>query len=251
MADIVLIHGFPLDASMWEAQVAALQAAGHRVLTPEVGGLGASTIPAGTPDVQALAEQVVAAMDSAGFGRAVIGGLSMGGYVAMAMLRVAPERVAGLVFMDTKAAADDPARWATRMQVAASVRDSNSVEALARTMPTTLISEASRAVQPALAQRVADLIRRAQPESVAWCQEAMASRPDSLTTLRSAGALPALVLCGRDDEVTPVSDHEQLVAALRDAGGRPEFVVVPGAGHLAPMEDPAAVSTALVEFLSR
>ena len=236
---------------MWDAQVAALTAAGHRVLTPEVGGLGASAVPDCAPDVDAMAEQVVDAMREAGIEQAVIGGLSMGGYVAMAMLRVAPERVGGLILMDTKAGADDPARRATRMQVAASVRASGSVEALARTMPATLVSENSESLHPGLRDTVADRIRRARPEAVAWCQEAMASRPDSLTTLRSAGALPSLVLCGGDDAVTPVADHEQLVAALRDAGGQPMFAVVPGAGHLAPLEAPAAVSEALLEFLPR
>ena len=186
---------------------------------------------------------------SAGFETAFIGGLSMGGYVAMAMLRVSPERVGGLILMDTKAGADDPSRRATRMQVAASVRESGSVEALARTMPVTLVSDASELRHPGLRESVTDHIRLASPEAVAWCQEAMASRPDSLTTLRSSGALPSLVVCGADDQVTPVTDHEQLVAALRDAGGRPEFVVIPEAGHLPPLEPAARVNRALLEFL--
>jgi pimeloyl-ACP methyl ester carboxylesterase len=118
------------------------------------------------------------------------------------------------------------------------VRQSNSVETLARTMPATLVSAATAELQPELLAHLGARIRTAQPAAVAWCQEAMASRPDSLTTLRSAGALPALVLCGSDDDITPMSDHEQLVAALRDVGGHPQFVVVPSAGHLVPMEAP-------------
>lgn len=235
---------------MWSAQALALQNAGHRVLTPDIGGLGTSSIPTGSADVDQMANQVVEEMVAAGWERAVIGGLSMGGYVAMAMLRVAPQKVAGLILIDTKASADDPARRATRLKVAQAAREGNSVQALARTMPLTLLSAASRGSQPELLADLETRIRHANPEAVAWCQEAMASRPDSLTTLRSAGALPALVLCGSDDEVTPLRDHEQMVAALRDAGGHPEFVVVQGAGHLAPMENSSAVNASLLEFLS-
>jgi pimeloyl-ACP methyl ester carboxylesterase len=234
---------------MWHAQVAALRAVGHRVIAPEVGGLGASRIPDGSPDVNAMAEQVVDAMGAAHIERAYVGGLSMGGYVAMAMLRVAPQHVGGLMLMDTKAAADDPKRRSTRLDIAAKIRSSESVATLARTMPATLVSDTSESARPGLRESVADQIRLAQPEATAWCQEAMASRPDSLTTLRSAGALPALVLCGSEDQVTPVADHEQLSAALRDAGGNPRLVVVSGAGHLPPLENPDAVSTALISFL--
>ena len=188
-------------------------------------------------------------MTAAGLEHAVIGGLSMGGYVAMAMLRVAPHMVSGLVLMDTKASADDPARRQTRRDTAEHVRREASTEALARTMPTSLLSATSMRANPALAEAVADRIRAADPEAVAWCQEAMATRPDSLTTLRSAGALPALVMCGEEDAVTPPAEHAQMVAALRDAGGRPQFVVIPHAGHVAPLEQPERVNEALVAFL--
>lgn len=249
MRNIVLIHGFPLDATMWDSQAHALSKAGHQVLLPEIGGLGSSTIPDSEPDIHAMAAQVADAMQVAHMERAVIGGLSMGGYVAMALLRVAPERVAGLMLLDTKASADEPERRATRMQIAANVRAGNSVESLARTMPATLISDVSEDSQPGLRANVAEMIRRASPTSVAWCQEAMSSRPDSLTTLRSSGAMPSLVLCGSEDSVTPPSDHEQLIAALRDSGGQPKYVVVPGAGHLPPLENPTAVNAAMMEFL--
>lgn len=250
MVDVVLIHGFPLDATMWDSQVAALTAAGHRVLTPEVGGLGESAVPAAPADIAAMAQQVVDAMTDAGWDQAVMGGLSMGGYVAFAMLRVAPHMVSALVLMDTKASADDPARRQTRRDTAAHVRREASTEALARSMPASLLSASSLQGNPELAESVAGRIRAADPEAVAWCQEAMATRPDSLTTLRSAGALPALVLCGEDDAVTPPADHAQMVAALRDAGGNPQFVIIPGAGHLAPMEQPELVNEVLSAFLN-
>ena len=250
MADVVLIHGFPFDATMWAHQVTVLREAGHRVLAMDVGGLGESAIPTATPDVNVMAEQVTIAMDAAGVERAIIGGLSMGGYVAMAMLRFAPERVAGLMLIDTKASADDPERRAMRKSMAETMRQAQSTEVLARSMPQTLVSATTAKTQPSVVIDLADRIRRANQQAVAWCQVAMASRPDSLSTLRSAGALPALVLCGADDMVTPVSDHEQLVAALRDAGGQPQFVVIPEAGHMSALESPDAVSSAIVEFLS-
>lgn len=249
MTAIVLIHGFPLDSSMWAQQVAALTAAGHEVLTPDVGGLGLSEVPAGEPDIHSMAQQVVDAMHTVGWERAVIGGLSMGGYVAMAMLRVAPERLAGLVLMDTKAGADDPVRRQTRRDTAHHVRSAASTEALARSMPTSLLSQYSMRTHPQLAVDIAQTIRRATPEAVAWCQEAMASRPDSLTTLRSAGSLPSLVVCGEEDAVTPVTEHRQVVAALRDAGGNPQLHVIPSAGHLSPMEQPQVVNQTLLDFL--
>ena len=240
---VVLLHAFPLDHRMWEAQVDALRAAGHTVICPDLPGFGGTVLPGGAPDLVSVAHAVVRELDEDGVERAVIAGLSLGGYVAMAMLRIAPERVAALALCDTKAGADAPEAIANRIRIAeAAERDPAGLGRLLRgaLLPGLLASGSAQAA------RVGAWLEAAPAPAVAWYQRAMAARPSSLPDLaRFAG--PALVLWGDRDAISPEPDQRAMLDALRHG----EAVIIAGAGHLSAVEAPEDVSRALLDWLAR
>ncbi|MFE0464900.1 alpha/beta fold hydrolase [Kitasatospora sp. NPDC058965] len=240
---LLLLHAFPLNAAMWRGQLdGSLGQA--RVLAPDLPGFGAAAAPQGEPSLDAWADALAALLDRLGLARAVVGGLSMGGYLAMAFARRHGERVAGLLLADTKASTDAPAALANRERIAAAVLARQSVSLLLeeRTEASLLGPEAGEE----LAAEVRELIAAASPAGVAWAQRAMAGRQAGFETLAHL-RVPAAVVVGQDDRLTPVPDAEELADALPDA----ELTVIPGAGHLAALEAPAAFNAAVTALLRR
>ena len=238
---LVLLHGFPLDHRMWDAVAAALPGgrAVHAVDLPGTPGR-ADALP--EPALEASADDVATTLRAAGIDRAVVAGLSMGGYVALALLESHPGLVAGLALVDTKSTADTPEAHANRLRIAAEVEATGSVDAV-RPMASSLLGETTRAARPGLADEVATWIDQQPPAGIAWSQRAMAARPDRSDVL-SAYRGPVVVVVGDEDTVTPVEAAEHLVAAAADA----RLVVVPRAGHLSAVEQPAAVAAALADL---
>ncbi len=210
-----------------------------RLITPDQRGLGRSPLPETDrePNLDDAARDVVALLDRLELDKVVLGGCSMGGYLTMAVLRVAPERVGGLVFIDTKATADTPDAAQTRHDLAARV-EAEGTGWLPDTLTPGLLAEKAR---PEGAERLRELITTQPPSGVAWAARAMAARPDSVETLRSAD-VPALVVVGEEDGLTPLDAANTLVETLPDA----TLVVLPEAGHLTPLEDPAGVVEAIL-----
>jgi len=241
---LLFLHAFPLDASQWDHQVAALSG-DFRCLRPEMWGCGDSPE---LPDprsatLDGYATAVLHALDTAGVARAVVIGLSMGGYTALALLRRAPERVRALVLASTRAAADTPEQADNRRTMAGlALRDG--VET-AVPMVKRLLGPRARG-EPHIADPVVGRIRRCRPAGIAACQSAMASRPDSTSLLGSVG-VPALVIHGDQDGIVSLDEARAVAAALP----RGEVAVIPGAGHLTNLEDPPAFTAALRGFLER
>lgn len=240
MSRYVLLPAFPLDSRIWNNVVDLLQSAGHEVLTPDIGGLGTSDIPAVAPSVDAMASQVAAAIDSAGWTSAHVGGISMGGYVAMATLRMYPERVDGLGLVCTKASMDSPAKRLERLQQATDM-DSAALAVMARSMSIALVG-----TNKVMSEHVCEWIQEQSPAAVAWCLRAMAARPDSLGVLRTAGSRRVAVVSGEDDVIATEQDVHHITAALADARAKVSSVRLPGVGHLAVLEDPRSVADALL-----
>ena len=166
----------------------------------------------------------------------------MGGYTALALLERHPDLVAGLALMDTKSTADAPEAHANRLRIADEAEASGTVDPV-RAMSGVLLGETTRTLRPEVTATVDRWIGEQTPAAVAWCQRAMAARPDRTDVLRSYDG-PVLVLVGDEDTVTPVAAAEHLVAAAP----RARLVIVPHAGHLTAIEDPAAVAAALSEL---
>lgn len=248
---LVLLHGFPLDHRMW-LDVTDLLPGDPTVLAPDLPGFGLSPIGEDVaeafggdgPSVEVMADGVAATLRGAGVDRAVVAGLSMGGYVAMALAERHAGLLAGLALLDTRSGADTEAARDNRLRVAEAVLAQDSVEPVLG-MRTTLLGATSRATRPDLVEHLETWIGDQGPRGVAWAQRAMAARPDRTEVLGEVGC-PALVVVGEEDELAPVDLARAMAEALAC-----EVVVVPGAGHMTPIENPEPVAAALSALLQR
>lgn len=243
---LVLLHAFPCDGRMWEPQAAAATGEGWRVLVPDLPGFGDSALPAAAPSLDTVADLVVDALDERDVSRCVLGGISLGGYVSMAIARRRPDLVAGLVMCDTKATADGEAARENRERLACMCEDApdDTARILEQAVLPGLLGDTTRADRPEVVERVRGWLGDASAEAVAWYQRAMAGRPDSQQVLRDLD-VPLLVVWGEEDALSGRAEQDLMLACSSDA----VLAAVSGAGHLSNVEDPRAVSTALVEYL--
>lgn len=237
---MVLVHAFPLSAEQWLPQLARVPP-GWRFVAPDLRGFGGGEpgpVPGGIT-MDTYAADVIELMAHLEIPSAVIAGLSMGGYVAFAIARRAPARVAGLVLADTRAAADTADGRAARDRMLALVaRDGP--PGVAREMLPKLLGETTRRDQPDLIDAVQRLIEHNSPDGIAAAVRAMKDRPDSTPRL-SSFTCPVTVVCGDEDVITTVTESEALHRAI--PGSR--FVRIAAAGHLSNLENPAAFTAAL------
>jgi 3-oxoadipate enol-lactonase len=239
---VVLIHAFPLNAELWDGQRSALPD-GWRLFTPDLPGFGGSTGPPAM-SVEAMAASVLAGMDGRGIRRAVIGGMSMGGYVTFALMRMAPERFSGLVLVDTRSTADNDQQKEGRRRMMATARERGAA-AIADEMLPKLLGETTKRERPDVAASVRRMIEGTRADTIAGAVEAMMTRPDS-TPLLAGIRVPTLIVCGEEDTLTPPSDSEAMHRAI--SGSR--LVLLPGAGHLSSVETPGPFNEALHTFLA-
>ncbi|MFB1044481.1 alpha/beta fold hydrolase [Streptomyces chrestomyceticus] len=242
---VLLIHGHPFDHTMWAPQTAALATADHRVLVPDLRGYGTTQVVPGTTRLETFAADLAALLDHLGVAdRIVLGGLSMGGQIAMECARRFPERLRALVLADTFAQAETPeghrARNAMADRLLREGMGGYTEEVLDK-----MIAPRTIATRPAVAEHVRRMMLGAPPEGAAAALRGRAERPDYTATL-SRLAVPALVAVGRDDTYTPVSDAEFLRDRIPDA----RLAVVEDAAHLPNLEQPDAFNTALSAFLA-
>ena len=236
---LVLLHAFPLNAEMWQPQMDGL-ADQWRVIAPDL-----TPERAPKPSVDAMADAVASLLDELGVDQIVLGGLSMGGYVAFAFLRRHPSRVRGLVLADTRAGADSEEVRQRRTAQQAQVR-SEGTAGLVETMVGSLLSEHTRANRPDVVTRARMLMRQASPEHVVAALEAMKRRPDSSPDLAGID-VPALVVVGQHDGPAPPAVAEEMAAQLPDA----RLLVIPRAGHLTNLEDAERFTAELRSFLDQ
>ncbi len=241
---VVFLHGFPHTRALWAHQVAALSVKA-RCIAPDLRGFGESVV-AGPWTMDRYADDVLALLDHLAIERAVIAGLSMGGYVAMACWRRFPGRVLALALLDTQMGADDEAGRAKRDALMTRARDEGPGAVVEAQLPG-MVGKSTRTQRPDVVDRVADMMRSATTEGIVGALTAMRDRPDSTDTVRSI-EVPVLVLVGSEDVLTPPAKSEQLAAALPADTVR-RFEVVEGAGHVSAMERPSAVNHVLSEFL--
>jgi pimeloyl-ACP methyl ester carboxylesterase len=242
---VVLIHGFPLSRQMWQPQVEALVQAGYRVVTPDLPGFGESPSLPGTVSMGKYADAVIGLLDQLGIDRAVVGGMSMGGYVLLNLVERYPQRVTAALYLVTRAAADDAAGKVRRTEMAGAVRSGN-LNVVPDTFDKLLFAAETPARQPQLVGKVRDWMDTAAPEGVAGALLAMRSRKDYVKLLPTL-QVPALVIGAEQDLAIPPVHAEALAAGLPDA----ELHIIPHAGHMANLEQPAAFNKVLLDFLER
>ena len=241
-AAVVLLHGFPFDRSMWRGQAAALGGE-FRVVAPDLRGLGETPPGDGVVTIEAMAEDVAALIDELRLGRVVLGGLSMGGYVAFEFFRKFPERVRALLLADTRPQADaDEARRTREENAQRALKEG--MAPIVETMLPKLLAAGTREHDGEVVKDVRAMMLGASPEGAAASLRAMAVRRDQTDLLPSIN-VPTLIVVGSEDAVTPPADAEAMRAKIE--GSR--LVVVEGAGHLSNVEQPEEFNRALVEFL--
>ena len=239
---LLLLHAFPLSSAMWLDQREGL-AARFRVLTPDMRGFGGSPLGTEEPSVDAMADDVAALLDTKGIDRAIIGGHSMGGYVALAFCRRHPDRILGVVLADTKATEDTGEARAERIRAAERLESEESVSVLLDDLLPRLVGPTTMSRRALVYGRVRGLVQSAPPIAAAWAQRAMAGRPDSLGALADFRA-PTLVLQGAEDAIVTEDDARAMTEALPNA----ELIMIPGSGHLAAVEQPELFNDAVTEF---
>lgn len=243
-APVVLLHGFPLSRDLWHETAAALARSGHRVVLPDLRGHGSTPPGQGPATMEAQAADVGRLADRLGLARFVLGGHSMGGYVALEFVHERPKRVAGLVLVHTRAE-PDAAQARSKRHAAAEQVGRRGVEPLAQRMSERMLSPATRRDRPEIRERIRNLILATSPRGVADALEGMAARPDQRPRL-GAISCPTLVVAGADDELVPFASARALAQGVPDA----RLETLPDVGHLAMWEAPAPFARLLTEWLA-
>src|SRR5690242_2347127 len=240
---VVLLHGYPFNRTLWNEQVAALSNR-YRVITPDLRGLGESEATPGAATMNRMAQDVAALLDHLEIPRPVIGGLSMGGYVALAFYKQFRSRVRALILADTRAQADTEEGKQTRQQQAEKAL-AEGMAGIADSMLPKLLTPETVSKRPDLVKRVRDMMLKTKPEGAAGALLGMAERDDQ-TPLLSKIACPTLILVGREDPITPVRDSEKMNREI--AGSR--LVVIDHAAHVSNLEQFEQFNDELVQFLN-
>jgi 3-oxoadipate enol-lactonase len=241
---VVLLHGFPLSRAMWHEQISGIGPS-YRVIAPDLRGHGESPAPEGVYTMDAMADDVIELLDELNIVEpTVLGGLSMGGYVAFSLIARYPNRVRGLILMDTRASADMAAVAQDREASARAVLDANSAHPVIAKMLPRLFGKATLDGHPERAEPLRALMEQCPPRGIAGALRGMALRPDRRPMLAEI-AVPTLVLVGEEDVITPPDEVRAMALAIPNS----ELVVVPQAGHLAPYENPAAANKAILQFV--
>lgn len=242
---LVLLHGFPVDHRMFD-RMATYLTPRARVLGVDLPGLGESRkfLP-DNASMQASARSVMESLEISAASPLVVAGLSMGGYVAQAIAAEFGDHLAGLILLDTRMTADAPVARENRLKVAATALEQGSSEIVAGMALATLGAE-SRGNRPELVEFMQDLIADQTGAGVAWSQRAMADRVDQTTTISNfAGEM--LVIAGDQDEISPPDVMAEIARAARHG----LFEIVADAGHMTPVEQPAAVAHLINTYLDR
>ncbi|MFO0899298.1 MAG: alpha/beta fold hydrolase [Pirellulales bacterium] len=242
---VLLVHGFPLDHTMWREQIAAL-AGKHRVIAPDLRGFGQSEVTPGKVTMEQFADDLAALLAALEVREPVVlCGLSMGGYIAFQFWRKYAARLRGLVLCDTKAAPDSEEAAAQRLKLAELVLRTG-VAVLSDNMLPKLFDQHTIAHRRDIVESIQAVVLRSNPQGVAAAQRGMAERPDMRPALKDIAA-PTLMVVGETDAISPEAEMREIAAGIPGA----RLIVVPGAGHMAPLERPEGVNPGLLEFLAR
>jgi pimeloyl-ACP methyl ester carboxylesterase len=248
---LVFLHAFPLNQSMWDPQYAHF-ARSRRVITLDWPGFGQSPLRELGDGVglEPYAASLLRLLDHLEIERATICGLSMGGYAALALFRLAPERVGSLVFCDTRATADSAAARTSRYEMVANLAQEGvaGVESLVRNMVPRLVGDTTLANHHQVVMQIESMIRQNGADGIARGLRGLAERPDSSDLLPAIGARAndrALLVVGNEDKLTPPSEMRLMSEAISGSG----FVIIEGAGHLPNLEQSDSFNQALEDFL--
>jgi pimeloyl-ACP methyl ester carboxylesterase len=240
---LLLVHGFPLNHSLWQAQIDGCAERCH-VIAPDLRGFGTSGVTEGEVSMEQMADDLAGLLDTMGILEPVVFcGLSMGGYIAWEFWRKHRLRVAGLILCSTRAAADSPEAAANRRLMADRVLGEGPAP-IADAMLPRLAAEVTLTRYPERVEAVRRMIFSNDPRGIAAASRGMANRADA-TSLLAEIACPTLLIAGQHDRIAPVTEMRAMAEAMPHA----RLVEISGAGHLGPLENPAEVNAAILSFV--
>lgn len=240
---LLLVHGHPFDRSMWRPQADRFSAEGWRVVVPDLRGYGESTVVPGLTAFETFAGDLAGLLDALGLDDVVLGGVSMGGQLAMEFYRLYPERVRALVLSDTSPRAETEDGRIDRNRIADRLLREG-MSPWAEEVLHRMVGPRTRAERPEVADHVLRMMRATSPEGAAAALRGRAERPDYRDLVSRVG-VPSLVVVGTDDDYTPVDEAEALHRLMPGS----VLAVVDGAGHLPNLELPEEFNAVLAEFL--
>lgn len=235
------LHAFPLWGASFTPQMEAL-ADVCRLIVPDHRGFGGSEMGPGPSTMELLADDALTLLDKLGIERAVVAGVSMGGYTAMALTRIDPSRVAGLLLIDTQMSADDEAGKQKREETARAIEAKGPVHLVETLLPKLLSSSAPAALKT----RVAEWIQSASVEALTGAVRGMALRSDSRDILARFHG-PTCVVVGANDTITPPEKAQAMADLLVGS----QLEIVPNAAHLTQLEAPEAFNAIAQNFIKR
>jgi 3-oxoadipate enol-lactonase len=244
---VVLLHAFPVDHGMWQP-VAERLAAHYRVVLIDLRGHGDSDPGQGPATMEKHAGDVARVCDAAGVGKAVFGGVSIGGYVLFEFWRRYRQRATALILADTRAQADSEQTRTTRLQAADDVKR-NGPDAFLDSLAPKLLGQTTRRNRPDLVAAARAMMDRMTVAGIAAVQQGMAMRPNSVPTLSSID-VPTLLLFGDEDTVTPAADAELMRRSIANS----RLQIVPQGGHFSVFErqdDALALTRKFLDELPR
>src|SRR5215213_6185930 len=241
---IVLIHGYPFNRSLWIEQISALSNS-YRIIAPDLRGFGDSDASQDPSTMDRLAADVAALMDHLEIARATIGGLSMGGYVALAFYKQFASRVRALVLADTRAQADTEEAKQTRAQQAEKAL-SEGMAGIADAMLPKLLTPETVSKRPEIVKFVRDMMLKTKPDGAAAALRGMAEREDQ-TELLPKISVPTLIVVGAEDAITPVADSEKMHHGIAGSS----LIVLDHAGHVSNVERTQQFNDTLLHFLTQ
>jgi 3-oxoadipate enol-lactonase len=239
---LLFVHGYPFDHTIWREQIDNLE--GFRRIAPDLRGMGQSDAPDLGYGMEIYAADLAGLLDALAVDDVILCGLSMGGYIAFEFLRQWRDRVRGLVLLDTRAEPDSAEARRGRDAAAAVVRERGPA-AVAETMLPGVLSPATLRERPDVAERIRAMIAATPVSGIVGALAAMRDREGSESLLPTLAGLPTLVLVGEDDTLTPPDQARSMAQAIPGV----QLVIIPGAAHLPPVEQPVATTTALRDFL--
>jgi YbgC/YbaW family acyl-CoA thioester hydrolase len=238
---VLFVHGFPLDRTMWRHLISTLT--GWRRIAPDLRGMGLTDVPGDGYTLGQYADDLAGLLDVLGIDQTVFCGHSMGGYIGFEMMRRHPDRIRALILANTRPTADDAAGKTVRDDMIATV-DRDGTAVLPDLLVPKLLGPSSLAALPRVVEHLRTMIAGTPARGVIGALTAMRDRPDSTPSLATI-EVPTLVIAGTDDQLIPLRECK---AYAKDIPGA-QFTPIPEAGHLAPMEQPIAMSRVMAEFL--
>lgn len=243
MIPIIFIHGFPFDKSSWQPQIEFLKKT-QRVIAYDIRGFGKSTAGSVKTTISLFADDLIKLMDALQINKAVVCGLSMGGYILLNAVTHYPERFAAIILSDTQCIADSDEAKKKRYKTIDQI-EAGGLNDFAEAFIKNIFCQESLKNNTELIQKIKNIIISTLPETITGTLSALAQRPEMCSSLNEI-SIPALILCGKEDIVTPLAQAESLHSSIPNS----ELYCIDKAGHMSNLEQPDRFNLHLAVFIS-